>query len=130
MAVRSETCEGFRSPFLVGCQRCKMPASRHSALLKPSSVSLLPQYGHPASLNALVLTDSCQLWPHSPRHHTRAGSQRETSDGLRDPFRSPSHCASKSACPNRRHHSSKLTLSSASFRKRDHLTLDLPCPRA
>lgn len=29
-----------------------MPASRHSALLKPSSV---------------VLTDSCQLWPHSPR---------------------------------------------------------------
>ena len=81
-----------------------MPASRHSALLKPSSVSLLPQYGHPASLNALVLTDSRQLWPHSPRHHTRAESQRETSDGLRGSFRSSSHCASRSACPNRRHH--------------------------
>lgn len=104
MTVRSETCEGFRSPFLVGCQRCKMPASRHSALLKPSNVSLLPQYGHLASLNALVLTDSCQLWLHSPRHHTRAESQRETSDGLRSPLRSSSHCASRSACPNRRHH--------------------------
>lgn len=73
-----------------------------------------------------MLTFSRQTWPHSPRHHTQAESQREKSDGLRGPFRSSSHCASKSACPNRKRHSSMLTLSSASLRKRDHLTLDLP----
>ena len=94
----------MKSPFLVGCQRCKMPASRYSALLKPSSVSLLPQYEHPGPLNALVLTDSCQLWPHSLCHHTRAESQHETSDGLRSPFRSSSHCAGESAYLNRGHH--------------------------
>lgn len=47
---------------------------------------------------------------------------------LEGPVRSSSHCASRSACPNRKHHSSKLTLSPASLRKRDHLTLDLPWP--